>query len=114
MKNYRLDKGSKAHFSSLEELAKGFNVKIVPKQTKDKLKLAKQRVNFVKHCKHCGIVMTYLSDSNLVVCKNSKCKGEPHELKDREGNVIDVIFKPVFRMLDDEGTMIAANLFAEV
>ena len=56
MREFRKAKGVTERYTSLEELRKGFGLKPVVKQTKDKEKLSKQRENFCGFykCSTCG------------------------------------------------------------
>lgn len=116
MKSQRLPKGVTESYSSFEELAKAFGLKPIRKQTKDKEKLAAQRQTFCgKHlCSACKQPMTWMKDSNQMVCQNPQCKGIPHEqVINSETGETKVWYSPSYDLLDERGAEIAENIFTE-
>lgn len=113
MKNYRLSKGVTERYTSFEELAKAYGCKPVIKQTKDKNKLEKQRVDFGnKHlCPNCKQPMSYIDGTNILACRNEKCKGVKFEMISDEETKVS--YSPAYHLLDEHGAEIAANIFAE-
>ena len=113
MREFRKAKGVTERYTSLEELRKGFGLKPVVKQTKDKEKLSKQRENFCGFykCPTCGEPMSYFGES-IMTCTNEKCKGVKNERTDIDGNVI-VTYSVSYKLLEDEFAERARNIFSE-
>lgn len=53
--------------------------------------------------------MTYISGTNVLACKNEKCRGRERTVKTDDGD--KKISSPVFHTLDENGFKIAQNLF---
>ena len=104
----RLAKGITAYYGSLEELAKAYNTSTL-KRTKDQAKLESQREKFLGKCRVCGEPLSYLG-GNVMACQNESCKGFETKTRDEDGNET-VVFKPVFKILDEHAETIAYNLF---
>lgn len=105
MKEYRNGKGVKEHYTSLEEMAKAWNIK-TSKKNRNAEELKAKQEKFLGKCRACGELLTYVSGSNVVCCKNPKCKGINISQKGEEPRYI-----PVSRTLDEKGMSIAMNLF---
>lgn len=114
MRSYRLSKGVTEHYTSFEELAKGWGCKPFIKQTKDKAKLEKQRIDFCKRhlCSACKNPMAYIG-GNQLVCQNEQCKGIRHESKNDDA-AVRVWYTPSFNLLDERSAEIAKNIFTEI
>ncbi|WP_346961273.1 hypothetical protein [Clostridium sp.] len=102
--------------SSFEELGKIWGLKPVIKQTKNKEKLEKQRESFSdRHlCRVCKTPMTYIKDSNIMCCQNPDCKGILREIKNVETGETYAKYEVPFHTLDNRGSEIATNIFAEL
>ena len=115
MKTKRLPKDVSEYYTSFEELRVGWNLKPVTKQTSDKSKLEKQRVDFCKRhvCSACKKPMVYVAGVNMLVCQNPDCKGIKHEQKDSETGEVKVWYSPSYDLLDERGSNIAQNIFTD-
>lgn len=113
MKEFRLGKNTKEHYTSIEEMAKAWGCKPITKKTKDEKKLKEQQEKFcARHkCRACGQPMTWVGGS-MMTCKNENCKGIKIEEKDAEGNIIRTEYLVPYDLLDEKGTEIAANIFS--
>lgn len=106
----RLGKGFTTYYNSLEELAEAWNCKPVVKRTKDLDKLKSQQEKFLGKCKACGQNLSFLHDTNILCCQNEACKGYKIVTKNEDGTE-NVRYAPVYRVLDEVGAEIGANLF---
>lgn len=113
MKNFRMGKNTKEHYSSLAELGAAWGCKPVIKKTKDEKKLKDQQEKFcMRHkCKSCGQPMKWVCGS-MMTCVNESCKGIKVEEKDADGAVIRVDYLVSYELLDDLGAEIATNIFS--
>lgn len=113
MKNFRLGKNTKEHYTSIEEMAKAWGCKPVVKRTKDEKKLKGQQEKFcARHkCKACGQPMTWVGGS-MMTCQNENCKGIKVEEKDKDGNIVKIEYLVPYDLLDDTGAEIAQNIFS--
>lgn len=114
MKNFRLGKDTKEHYTSLAELRKAWGRKPIKKlRTNDEKKLKEQQENFCsKHkCKACGEPMVWIGGS-MMACKNENCKGIKVEEKDKDGNIIRIEYLVSYELLDKKGALIAENIFS--
>ena len=106
MKEFRNGKGVTEHYSSLEEMAKAWNIKPANKRTKNEEELKAQQEKFLGKCRSCGQLLSFVKGSNVVCCKNEKCRGINISKKGEEPRYI-----PVTRTLDEKGIRIAEALF---
>jgi ribosome-binding ATPase YchF (GTP1/OBG family) len=113
MREFRMSKTTKEHYSSFEEMRHAWGLKPVVMKTKDENKLESQKQTFVnKHrCRACGKPMVFVGNSNTMVCSNENCKGIKHTRTDSEGNEI-VTYAPSYDLLDALGMEIGNNLFS--
>lgn len=111
MREYRKDKGTKEHYTSLDALRAAFGCKPIVKRTKDENKLQAQKEAFCgKHkCKACGQPMSYVG-GNMMACINQACKGIKIERILPDGTK-SVTYDVAYDLLDDTGAEIAKNLF---
>ncbi len=72
----------------------------------------KSRRKFAGTCRVCGSVLSYISGTNVMVCKNPSCKGIVKKRRNGDEETVTEVL-PVFRCLDEKGMEIASNLFAE-
>lgn len=116
MREFRMGRNTTEYYTSFEECAKGWNCRPVKKQTKDKVKLEKQREAFGnKHlCPACKKPMNFLDGTNILTCMNESCKGIKHEITNEENNDTKVWYTTAFDLLDERGSEIANNIFAEI
>ena len=113
MKEFRLGRNTKEHYTSIEEMAKAWGCKPVVKRTKDEKKLKGQQEKFcTRHkCKACGQPMTWVGGS-MMTCQNENCKGIKVEEKDKDGNIVKIEYLVPYDLLDDTGAEIAQNIFS--
>ena len=113
MKEFRLGKNTKEHYTSLEDLRVAWGKEPIIKKTKNKKKLKDQQENFCSRhkCKACGEPMVWIGGS-MMTCKNENCKGIKVEEKDKDGNIIRIEYLVSYTLLDDKGTLIAENIFS--
>lgn len=109
--NMRLSKGTTAHYSSFEDVAKAFGCKPVKKKTDNAEQLRNQQERFVGKCRVCGQNLTYHYGTNVLTCTNPECKGIKMTSTNEDGSE-NVWYIPVTRMVDDLGMEIAMNLFS--
>lgn len=112
MKNFRLAKGVKEQYNSIEELCAAWGTKSRgKKRTKDVAKLQAQRDNFRSYhkCKACGQPMEYVG-AGAMACKNPSCKGIKVERTGKDGNVITT-YEVSYEMLESKYAEIAENIF---
>ena len=114
MREFRISKTTKEHYSSFKEMRQSWGLKPIVKKTKDENKLESQRQSFVnKHkCRACGKPMVFVGNSNVMVCSNEKCKGLKHEYIDKFGET-QTYYEISKDLLDDLGSKIANNIFGE-
>ena len=94
---------------TINEFAKEYyGLEPVSFRTKDQNKLQKQREKFGRICPMCKQPMTYISGTNVLVCKNEKCRGRERTVKTDEGE--KKTYSPIFHTLDENGFRIAQNL----
>lgn len=110
MREFRKSKDVAERYTSLEDLRAGFGLKPVKKRTNDENKLKLQKEKFVGKCKTCGENLSWIEGSNVLACKNEKCKGIKMTSQNEDGTE-KVWYIPVFRRLDEEGMCIAERLF---
>lgn len=113
MSEFRMDKNTTEHYYSFEEMAAAWGCKQVTRQTKDKQKLESQRRKFCERhlCRACKQPLQFINGTNGMSCVNPECKGIRFKKIDKEGNEI-ITYKPSYDLLDDLGTTIAMNIFA--
>jgi hypothetical protein len=68
----------------------------------------KKKEKFLGICRICKEPLSYIGDTNVVVCTNEKCRGYKNENKEDESE-----WSPIFRLLDDKGLNKALTLFSE-
>lgn len=113
MTKKRLGGGFTEHYSSFEELAKVYGCRPVNKKTKDAKKLETQKEKFcAKHlCSACKQPMTFINNTNVMVCTNDKCKGIKNTKTDKEGNEI-ISYTTSYDVLDTLGAEIGNIIFS--
>lgn len=109
MREFRLGKNDKEHYSSLSEMGAAWGCKEKKKRTNDEGKLTKDRAKFAGTCRVCNHPLTFVG-GNVMCCQNENCKGFKHTEMNEDGTE-RVWYTPVFRLLNDKGEEIAANLF---
>ena len=112
MKEFRKAKGVTEHYTSLEDLRKGFGLKPIKKKTNDLDKLKAQQEKFVGTCRVCKKPLTWIEGTNICTCKNPECKGIKMTGENEDGTE-RVWFIPVTRILNEKGMEIAEKLFSE-
>lgn len=110
MSKERLQKDVTGHYNSFEELAKDFGLEPPTHRTKDVQKLNSQRDKLAGKCKVCGSTLEHISDTNVFVCANEKCKGVKYTKVNKEGEE-KVFFAPVIKTMDGLGSKIVEKLF---
>ena len=111
MKEFRMSKGVTEHYTSLEELRKGFGLKPVRKKTNDETKLKAQQEKLVGVCKVCKKPLSWIEGTNVCACQNPECKGVKMTSTNEDGTE-RFWFVPVTRVLNEKGAEIATNLFS--
>lgn len=101
--------------TSLEELRAAYNLPPLRRQTRDKKKLESQRQFFLsKHkCPACETEMVHVEGTNVMYCPNKNCNGFKKVTTDEETEETTVDRSIAFDILDDTGSKIANNIFAE-
>lgn len=102
---------------SLEDLRAEFSLPPLRMQTKDKGKLKSQRENFINRhkCPICGNLLTYVNETNVMVCQSKDCKGViKTEYYDEETGEKVTCHMPYCETLDEHSAKIARNIFAEL
>ena len=69
-------------------------------------KKAKERERFAGTCKICGEPLTFIPDTNILVCSNPECKGKAVKQKGETTNRI-----PTYRLLEKRSARYAEILF---
>lgn len=112
MKDFRMDRNTKEHYTSFEEVGVAWGCRPVVKKTSDAKKLKSQQEKFVsKHkCRACGQPMTYIKGTSVMSCKNVSCKGVRQKRTDQDGNEV-VTYLPSYDLLDELGAQIADVIF---
>lgn len=102
--------------TSFEELRAQFGLKPLRFQTKDKKKLEQQRENFNKRhlCPACGKPLKLILGTNVMTCVNHECNGIKREYVNEETGEKTVTYYVPSHQLDEKGTEIANNIFAEL
>lgn len=98
-------------YSSFKEYAECNGMKSDTKKKNAKRAAASQE-KFASHhkCRACGELMSFIAGTNIMVCRNSACKGIKYTRKDIDGNEI-VSFRPSYNVLAEKYADIARNLF---
>lgn len=110
MREFRLSKNDKEHYTSFADLAKAFGCREPKKKrTNDENKLKADRERFLRTCPVCKSVLSYAGD-NYVCCINPDCQGVKREF-DNEDGTKRIEYFPVYRLLDSKGIEIGHNLF---
>ena len=114
MKNFRLGKDTKEHYTSFEEMRKAWGCKPISRKTKNEKTLKDQQEKLCKKylCKACGQPMSYIPGSSLMTCKNENCEGIKEEIKDKEGNVVKVEYLVSYKFLEPRDKSFAENIFS--
>ena len=99
-------------YSSFEEVLVAMGGKPKPRKTSNQEKLKKQQNHLTGTCKACKQPLTWIRDTNVMVCQNPKCRGMKRTRVDETGKK-EVYYVPVMRMVDERGINIAMNLFHE-
>ena len=84
------------------------NSRKISYKTKDEKKLEKQREKFCKShtCQFCGETREWVPNTNIMVCKNPRCKG--YQVKSKEGEIIASL--PSYSELSSYGEAIAETI----
>lgn len=109
MKN---ETNGKRYYSFDEIGQEVFGLKPYRRVTKDKKKLAAQREKFLGTCPHCGQPLEYIYGTNILTCRNEKCKGKKIVIPKEDGEN-KTIYKPFYKMLSDKGLEIGTTIFNE-
>jgi len=107
-----MSKDLSGSYSSFEEVLIAMGGKPKPRRTSNQEKLKKQQKHLTGVCKTCKQPLTWIHDTNVMVCQNPSCKGIRRTRTNSEGKK-EVYYVPVMRMVDDRGIAIAMNLFDE-
>lgn len=110
MREFRKSKDCTEHYSSLEELRKGFGLKPIKRKTDDAEKLKAQQEKFLGTCRVCKKPLVWITGTNICACQNENCKGTPMKGTNEDGSE-KIWYVPVTRILDVKGFEIAMNLF---
>lgn len=102
MSEHRKSKNETAHYTDFDALRQAFHLPKIRKRTRDHSKLGEQQSRFLGTCRACGKQLSYVNDTNVLVCSNEQCPG----IKIRED-----FFVPINRILDGKGSEIAQTLF---
>lgn len=95
--------------AEFKNLRQEFGLDPIRNKTSNANKLESQRENFKSKykCKLCGEHMEWIRGTNMMICKNEKCKGYP--VKNKAGEV--VAYRPSVFQLTARGAEIAETLF---
>lgn len=98
-------------YSSFKEYAECNGIKSDTKKKNKKNTVASQE-KFASHhkCRACGQPMSFVSGTNIMVCRNVDCKGIKQTRLDSEGNQI-VSYRPSYDVLKEKYADIAKNLY---
>ena len=111
MREFRKSKDCTEHYTSFEELRKGFGLKPIKRKTDDAEKLKAQQEKFLGTCRVCKHGLVLVKGTNILTCQNPDCKGMKITSNNEEDDSEKVWYVPVTRMLDGKGMEIAENLF---
>ena len=94
--------------TAFKEIRHAFGLKELSYKTKDEKKLEKQREKFCKShtCQFCGETREWVPDTNIMVCKNTRCKG--YQVKSKDGEIISSL--PSYSELSSYGEAIAETI----
>lgn len=94
--------------TAFKEIRHAFGLKELSYKTKDEKKLEKQREKFCKShtCQFCGETREWVPDTNIMVCKNPRCKG--YQVKSKDGEIISSL--PSYSELSNYGEAIAETI----
>lgn len=98
-------------YYSFDELGQEvFGLKPYKRVTNDKQKLAAQKEKFLGVCPFCKEPLNYVYETNIVACRNEKCRGKKITYKNKDGEEV-ITYKPYYRMLSGNGSEIGTILF---
>lgn len=103
---------AKTYYSFDEVGQELFGIKPTRRVTNDKQKLKSQREKFLGICPYCKEPPEYIYGTNVVACKNEKCRGKRIAYKDETGEEV-VNYRPFVKMLSEKSTEIAMNIFED-
>lgn len=94
--------------TAFKDIRHAFGLKELSYKTKDEKKLEKQREKFCKShtCQFCGETREWVPDTNIMVCKNPRCKG--YQVKSKDGEIIPSL--PSYSELSSYGEAIAETI----
>lgn len=96
---------------TINQIAKEyFGLDPVSFRTKDQNKLQKQREKFCGTCPVCKQPMSYIPGTNVLACKNEKCRGKERTVTNADGEQKKVS-SPIFRTMDGDRLTVAQHLF---
>lgn len=109
------DKNVKKVYMSLEDLRVEFGLNPIRRKTKDEVRLKSQREKFSSRhvCSTCGLPLSYIPNTNVMVCKTPECKGVKHETIDEETGEKKEFYTLSYERLDDVGAKIASNILVD-
>lgn len=98
----------KPHYDSFGEALREIYGK---KQKKHQLKdSTKDKFKTKNTCRVCKEPMEWITGTSVMICKNPKCKGVPHEKKSIDGTS-STYYSPSYRLLDSVGCSLAEKIF---
>ena len=94
--------------TAFKDIRHAFGLKELSYKTKDEKKLEKQREKFCKShtCQFCGETREWVPNTNIMVCKNPRCKG--YQVKSKDGEIIASL--PSYSELSSYGEAIAETI----
>lgn len=113
MKEFRMGKNTKEHYTSFEEMGKAWGAKPKSKKTKNEKVLKEQQEKLCAkyRCDACGEPMTYIGGS-MMTCTNENCKGIKDEKRDDEGKIVSVEYLVSYKFLRPRDKSFAENIFS--
>lgn len=99
-------------YHSFKDIAKDIGLKPFTRKTNDKSKLKSQQKKFLGTCPYCHQVLTYVENTNVLVCNNEECKGKKKEFYNKAGEQV-VAYDPYTKLLYGKSAAIADTLFNE-
>ena len=97
-------------YNSFKDIAKDIGLKPFTRKTSDKNKLESQQKKFLGTCPYCHQMLTYIKDTNVLVCNNENCKGKKKEYYNKAGEKV-VTYEPYSKLLLGKSAAIADTLF---
>lgn len=107
------EKTSAKRYYSFDEIGQElFGLKPYKRVTKDKQKLESQKEKFLGTCPFCKEPLKYVYGTNILACRNEKCRGKKITTVNAEGEE-SVIYKPFYKMISEKGIAIGTTIFDE-